>query len=30
MKSTKRIGIWMDHSIAYIMELTNKTIVSMI
>ena len=28
MKSTKRLGIWMDHSIAYLMELTNDTIVT--
>ena len=28
MKSTKYLGIWMDHSIAYLMELTNDTIVT--
>lgn len=27
MKDTKQLGIWMDHSIAFIMELTNDTIV---
>ena len=26
MKSTKRLGIWMDHSIANLTELTNNTI----
>ncbi len=28
MKSTKQLGIWMDHSIAYLMKLTNGTIVT--
>ncbi len=28
MKSTKHLGIWMDHSIAHLMELTNDNIVS--
>jgi len=28
MKTTKRLGIWMDHSIAHLMELTNDTIVA--
>jgi stalled ribosome rescue protein Dom34 len=28
MKSKKQIGIWMDHSIAHVMVLTNGTIVS--
>jgi len=27
MKTVKRLGIWMDHSIAYLMELTNDRIV---
>ena len=26
MKSSKKLGIWMDHSIAYIMKVTNNTI----
>jgi hypothetical protein len=26
MKSTKRLGIWMDHSIANLIELTDSTI----
>ena len=28
MKSKKQLGIWMDHSIAHLIELTNDTIVS--
>jgi len=28
MKSTKQLGIWMDHSTAHLMELANDTIVS--
>ena len=28
MKTTKYLGIWMDHSTAHLMELTNGTIVS--
>jgi hypothetical protein len=28
MKNIKQLGIWMDHSIAYLMELTNDTIVT--
>ncbi|MDO8316870.1 MAG: hypothetical protein Q7T12_05035 [Flavobacterium sp.] len=24
MKSTKKLGIWMDHSMAHLMEFTNK------
>jgi len=28
MKNTKQLGIWMDHSNAYLMELTNGTIVT--
>lgn len=28
MKSTKHLGIWMDHSIAYLNELTNGTIIA--
>ena len=28
MKSTKQLGIWMDHSIAHVMKLTNGTIVT--
>ena len=28
MKTTKQLGIWMDHSIAHVMELTNQTIES--
>jgi len=28
MKTTKQLGIWMDHSIAHLMELRNSTIVS--
>jgi len=28
MKSTKLLGIWMDHSIAHLMELKNDIIVS--
>jgi stalled ribosome rescue protein Dom34 len=24
MKTTKKLGIWMDHSIAYLMEFTSK------
>jgi len=28
MKSKKQLGIWMDHSTAYLMALTNGTIVS--
>ena len=28
MKSTKQLGIWMDHSIAHLMELKNDTIIS--
>jgi hypothetical protein len=27
MKSTKQLGIWMDHSVAHQMELTNGVIV---
>ena len=27
MKTIKRLGIWMDHSIAYLMELTNDRII---
>ena len=27
MKTTKHLGIWMDHSSAFLMELTNDTIV---
>lgn len=27
MKKIKQLGIWMDHSIAYLMELTNDTII---
>ena len=26
MKSSKKLGIWMDHSIAHIMKVTNNTI----
>ncbi len=26
MKSTKQLGIWMDHSVAYLIKLTNGTI----
>ena len=26
MKTAKRLGIWMDHSIAHVMELTNDSI----
>jgi len=26
MKTTKQLGIWMDHSIAYVIKLTNGTI----
>ena len=26
MKSSKKLGIWMDHSIAYIMKVTNNSI----
>lgn len=26
MKSTKHLGIWMDHSIAHVIELNNETI----
>ncbi len=28
MKNIKQLGIWMDHSNAYMMELTNDTIVA--
>lgn len=28
MKTTKKLGIWMDHTAAHIMELNNNTIVS--
>jgi hypothetical protein len=28
MKSIKRLGIWMDHSVAHIIELENNNIVS--
>ena len=28
MKNTKKLGIWMDHSDAFIMELKNDTIVT--
>ena len=28
MKLTKQLGIWMDHSIAHLMELKNDTIIS--
>jgi hypothetical protein len=28
MKNTKKLGIWMDHSNAYLMELTNGVIVT--
>lgn len=28
MKNIKQLGIWMDHSNAYLMELTNDTIVA--
>ena len=28
MKATRQLGIWMDHSMAYLMELSNGTIVS--
>jgi len=28
MKPTKRLGIWMDHSIAHLMELTKDSIVT--
>jgi len=28
MESTKQLGIWMDHSTAHLMELSNGTIVS--
>lgn len=28
MKSTKNLGIWMDHSIAHLMELKNHNIIS--
>ena len=24
MKTTKKLGIWMDHSMAHLMEFTNK------
>ena len=24
MKTTKKLGVWMDHSIAYLMEFTSK------
>jgi hypothetical protein len=27
MKKIKQMGIWMDHSIAFLMELTNNTII---
>ena len=27
MKNTKQLGIWMDHSVAILMELTNDTVV---
>jgi len=27
MKKTKQLGIWMDHSFAFLLELTNDTIV---
>ena len=26
MKTTKQLGIWMDHSVAYLMDLTNDTL----
>lgn len=28
MKTTKQLGIWMDHSVAHLMELKNNNIVS--
>lgn len=28
METTKKLGIWMDHSIAHLMKLTNDTIVT--
>jgi hypothetical protein len=28
MKTTKQLGIWMDHSVAHLMEMSNDTIVS--
>lgn len=28
MKTTKQLGIWMDHSVAHLMELKNNIIVS--
>jgi hypothetical protein len=28
MKNIKQLGVWMDHSIAYLMELTNDIIVT--
>jgi len=28
MKNIKKLGIWMDHSNAYLMELTNDIIVT--
>jgi len=28
MKNIRQLGIWMDHSNAYLMELTNDTIVT--
>lgn len=28
MKSAKHLGIWMDHSVAYLLDLTNDTIVT--
>jgi len=30
MKTTKQLGIWMDHSVAHLMEMSNGTIVSSI
>jgi hypothetical protein len=30
MKNTKKLGVWMDHSNAFIMELKNDTIVTSI
>jgi hypothetical protein len=27
MKNIKQMGIWMDHSVAFLMELTNNTII---
>ena len=28
METTKKIGVWMDHSVAHLMKLTNETIVA--